>query len=715
MFRVDVISLEIVQTKSGSPQRLIFTTPFLLSKKSERRAILKIRNTIIQNSKIMETANMTTEVIAFARPYRSRKSPPCDFCRKRRTCCLKEAGSNRCIGCRVRKAECTYIERPAAKKRPPPRERPQYETKDQRIALNISRDGSVNIEVTTTDPFIAREIPEVESEMRGMDNRLELHNGKTSLFVGFSGDQDPWLLQRVARETPGSAEKRYTNPARDINEPIFFSICPTIYLDPRPDHYCIDSVNEVVKPFSPKILIDTYFASVNPSYPVINASILSDSNQNISATLLAAIYVKAYSHVQGDLKALALEKEKRRDWYALFGFLGKALPIECGAATLQTVQALLLKLHFLPIIIRDANAPCAWVETASLVAVNQDLGLNVDPSLWDLPKWEKRLRRRLWWATYAEDKWQALGLSRPSHIRDEDFSVGTICEDDFVEEGDDDQTAKEKMAKKVGVNMFIALVHLTGILAKMLTSFYSTRTVLQSRKPADEVMSIGVDLINRLNAIENIYFSKEKIPSHLLGSMVSLRLAKATLTMSCCRSILYADSKVTFSEIQTRAYECARDFNVYLETLGNKNLDCHWWSFSRVNFSIVGACILAFYVAADKEGDELVWRDIVYRYRNNLVSIWNLNRVTELALLRFDSLLSRVERAMESESRIRSYSRGPSCTKPSGSPLKDFANDPFEINDLAPALKSFMEEDNFFMEWLSKNNFQMFCKNFKEQ
>ncbi|KAH0438402.1 cutinase transcription factor 1 beta [Colletotrichum camelliae] len=65
-----------------------------------------------------------------------------------------------------------------------------------------------------------------------------------------------------------------------------------------------------------------------------------------------------------------------------------------------------------------------WMNTAVTLAL--DLGLNHEPSLKDFDTAEIRLRRRLWWCCYVRDKILALGMSKPSRIKDEDHDTSML-------------------------------------------------------------------------------------------------------------------------------------------------------------------------------------------------------------------------------------------------------------------------------------------------
>ena len=56
----------------------------------------------------------------------------------------------------------------------------------------------------------------------------------------------------------------------------------------------------------------------------------------------------------------------------------------------------------------------------------------MDPGDWGLPGWEIRLRRRLWWTLFVEEKWRALTYGRPSHLHRDDWHVAALTEKDFL-------------------------------------------------------------------------------------------------------------------------------------------------------------------------------------------------------------------------------------------------------------------------------------------
>jgi hypothetical protein len=51
--------------------------------------------------------------------------------------------------------------------------------------------------------------------------------------------------------------------------------------------------------------------------------------------------------------------------------------------------------------------------------------------MFGIPAREKRLRRRLWWAVFIEDKWMSLLLGRPPYIKQSEWDTSELDNADF--------------------------------------------------------------------------------------------------------------------------------------------------------------------------------------------------------------------------------------------------------------------------------------------
>lgn len=67
----------------------------------------------------------------------------------------------------------------------------------------------------------------------------------------------------------------------------------------------------------------------------------------------------------------------------------------------------------------------------SVVGLAYNLGLHLECKMMGIPTKEKRLRRRLWWAVFVEDKFMSLLMGRPPYIRKDEWDVGKLDQPDF--------------------------------------------------------------------------------------------------------------------------------------------------------------------------------------------------------------------------------------------------------------------------------------------
>lgn len=79
-----------------------------------------------------------------------------------------------------------------------------------------------------------------------------------------------------------------------------------------------------------------------------------------------------------------------------------------------------------------ADTPYIWSLMASIVAQANSIGLHLECQSWYIPPWEKRLRRRLWWAIFSEEKWRSMVRGVPSIINQDQWDVSELTDEDFA-------------------------------------------------------------------------------------------------------------------------------------------------------------------------------------------------------------------------------------------------------------------------------------------
>lgn len=152
----------------------------------------------------------------------------------------------------------------------------------------------------------------------------------------------------------------------------------------------------------------------------------------IATNLLAAIYGHALPFCIFD-DQLCVDVYTPPSADELFGIAWNASSAEYHTPSLSVVQTLLLLVQRRPTNKYVADTPYKWILMTNAVSIAQSLGLNLDPSDWPLPLWEQRLRRRLAWALFTQEKWLSLNFGRSSHINRDDWDVNRLRPDDFEE------------------------------------------------------------------------------------------------------------------------------------------------------------------------------------------------------------------------------------------------------------------------------------------
>ncbi|KAF4883250.1 putative transcriptional regulatory protein [Colletotrichum fructicola] len=151
--------------------------------------------------------------------------------------------------------------------------------------------------------------------------------------------------------------------------------------------------------------------------------------------LLAALYGSAipFAHQDDHLVALSACDPVNLDdvWEICYASLQE----EFCKPHLHVLQAAILYLH------RTHESPrhSAFTDTASIwpfmgtvAGLAHNLGLHLECRMMGLPAQEKRLRRRLWWAVFIQDKFLSLHTGRSPYIRNDEWDVDELDNFDFL-------------------------------------------------------------------------------------------------------------------------------------------------------------------------------------------------------------------------------------------------------------------------------------------
>ncbi|KAI8723107.1 Zn(2)-C6 fungal-type domain-containing protein [Fusarium sp. LHS14.1] len=225
-------------------------------------------------------------------------------------------------------------------------------------------------------------------------------------------------------------------------------------------------------------LVKLYFRFIFESLPILSRSlVLQDIEAFVAEAptgLLAGIYALASPFTAWDEKLCLSSAYSKPSIDALWKISYTCLQRELHFPRLSTIQIFILLINHMPFDTAVVESPFFWSLAASMLAMAESLGLNVDPTGWNLPPWEIRLRRRLWWTVVVEHTWRSITHGRSSMLHDDDWDVSPPTPDDFVIDaniGPLDDTGHQDP------DYFIHMCSLTGISMSICRRFFSLRAV----------------------------------------------------------------------------------------------------------------------------------------------------------------------------------------------------------------------------------------------
>lgn len=184
-----------------------------------------------------------------------------------------------------------------------------------------------------------------------------------------------------------------------------------------------------------------YFKFVFPELPIVSrhrTDLLTSNPEEafpgFPVVLLAAIYACALSFCVNDPSLQLSIAFEGNPVDALWRLVHELITENMHRAKLAVVQAAVLFMHQSPKGRTQAltDGPMIWSFLASTVGLATSLGLHLDCRRWGIPAWEKRLRRRLWWAIYVEDSWRSFLSGRPPIVNADEFDLSELDDTDFI-------------------------------------------------------------------------------------------------------------------------------------------------------------------------------------------------------------------------------------------------------------------------------------------
>ncbi|KAL2834573.1 hypothetical protein BJY01DRAFT_239150 [Aspergillus pseudoustus] len=399
------------------------------------------------------------------RPYRSKRHPPCDRCRQKKLRC-ETNGQVACQRCQAGGVSCSFsrlqVHRghgspaiPAVVFSTPPVSQPAF---SHQGTVTPDYNAEAAIPTIEPDPIAPQEVsylpddpfPYQFSERATPQQAiqtLDLLPGMCAHVLGTSGESDPFLLRHCKFDDYGLLHFQHVRFRNAGGVPLAEKIPVHFLVTDTAVYESARASTRVLRQPSPRDVLDSlipvehgqrlvalFITHVFPSLPIVPHFIASENLHTIPVHLLAALYASALPFAKFD-ESLSLVYAFQPPPAAQLWRLSLDLILEeIHTPHLSVLQAGILYLHKPhegPQQSSVADTPFHWSFVGMMVGTAAALGLQFECRPMGMPLWERRLRRRLWWAIYSEDKWRALLFGRPPYIRLDEWDVTDLDESDF--------------------------------------------------------------------------------------------------------------------------------------------------------------------------------------------------------------------------------------------------------------------------------------------
>lgn len=395
----------------------------------------------------------------------TKRTRPCDTCRRRKTKCYTDEKESACVLCKFHGQQCTY-ERSSgysSRKRPA-----SQAARADRQSVSSSHGPSSTTPGTGVEEYDT--LPEGTTLLK---RTLGLQNLHHSEYLGVNNPLNVYGLGSTINLDPGiqsegSIQVRFVHPLHA------FRIVPDVDTSGHSQETSVrDAIEQAVQGHGPD-LVSLYFRVVHPAFPILHKEVFLEkharSYHEFAPPLLAAVYLLASGYWD---YSDTLANKPKPEIAPLKKLAMDSLHSSMERAKLSTIQACLLLSQCQATDPSYLSSESRLSITPQLIHLAHRLGLHLDAGDWDIPKWEIGLRRRLSWACFIQDKWLAFVQGHPSLIPCDSWDVNNLSADDFPET-DEDETAGSSEVEK-GRLVFMNMAGLTQILSDVMIVLLSPR------------------------------------------------------------------------------------------------------------------------------------------------------------------------------------------------------------------------------------------------
>jgi hypothetical protein len=554
--------------------------------------------------------------------------------------------------------------------------------------------GSVASQASLESNDIQTDLPHVFRDRRNTSETLDGWPATTTFLLGDTGESDPYLLRHFSSDCLDSSDDiakvtsrhilRTSDPdvMHSMERPLIMSMADHSLYDrgePRLDQRTLDeAADEVSRMISEETgvrLVKLFFRYIYPYFPILSRTRLlyplaelPGRLRALPLSLKSAIYASALAFITYDDVLATTIVHSPPSSQRLYRIAWLAVTHEVHTPHLSTLQSCLLLLQRVNDDRYVMDTVFRWSLLGWTVALAQSFGLSNDCLDWNgIPDWEKRLRRRLWWAVFVMDKWAFMSAGLTSHIHKDNYDVLPLTAADF---GNAEMTSESTSFEHNTSAHFYHLSRLTAIISDIQSAFFTVAA--SKRTQRDFALSIDLakpfrqdlkewktsydSFIATQAALRGGDHSQSRSLRSGLDGNASLGLSYLVANIILFRALLRpVESNLPESTsqqlpqagrdaVRAGAKTCCVEAVVFVESLQRNVWDAFWHSWSRAGFAMVSSLMIRLLITSDKatEVDEI--NALIRRWR------WALrtgggsagNVLMSLALLRLDrSLVTR--------------------------------------------------------------------------
>ncbi|KAJ5160724.1 transcriptional regulator family: Fungal Specific TF [Penicillium canariense] len=647
-----------------------------------------------------------------ARKFMSKRNRACDSCRAKKSACRIDSAPP-CYLCTLHRKECTFLQptnRPQKLLQKPSESRETFEFSSSsaggRAGVPLDNDSmsfdslmpvdnsmilpqlpgtSSNLEyffgdcgpalgIFGDDPrptgftpnSLVYSSPGVVSPLLEAEKAQESRSGKGSdvhletasmvpLYLGNSGDMDPFLLQHYRYDSAG----KFHFKSLDIqsvdagDKPTHFLLSPpSMFENSREEKGCDISppqakrggLEAIVPEEIGQRLIALFQRIIVPDYPIFSLSNPLDTSKS-PPHLLAIVYLLAQPFTNFDEKLcieLAYEKPSVK---TLLKLINDVISYEIYMPTISTIQTLFL------LLIRPSANPIVqdssfkWTQLSTLIACSHSLGLHLDPTTWRISPWEITQRRRLSYCIYMVDKWMALTLGRPPLLNSETWSLNALDGDDRFDSGLGCEEWTPFMKRVELESSLDSVLQLYSHKATHTTSSDYEGTLDANKKLIDRITTwrdtVLISFTGQLPSMGQATRTAIGRVAEMHYHYIHLSIIRATLrpffraSADEMRSPEYLASR---SQVHSQAKTCISTVAGFIRTLGSNDRENFWPMWSATVFSSVNYQILLMAIGSIDQAEAACYWSYLQRIRRDMRLQSDALPHLRLGLLRIDSI-----------------------------------------------------------------------------